>query len=86
MGVLGTFQLKIMDVDCVIYQNDVSNLFAAADHWGEPWEFELLAFHYPVICVLCPGDIVIDWREVVTIKKGILKFFKNECTVLVELP
>ncbi len=82
MSTAGKFRLTILDPDSVIYKGEVSSLYV----YGNMGEFELLAYHYPVLCLLKEDtDVVIDWREFVTIKRGILKFFKNECVLIVEL-
>ncbi len=70
-----------MNPDCLIYKNDISTLFLQ----GDRGEFELLSYHYPVLSILKEGDIIINWKEYISIKKGILRFFKNDCVVLVEL-
>ncbi|MDD4957062.1 MAG: hypothetical protein PHH49_07845 [Candidatus Omnitrophica bacterium] len=74
------FKLMILDADRVIYDGDASSIFLQ----GDQGEFELLPFHYPVLSVLKEGDIVIDWDKAVSIKKGIVRFFRNECVIIVE--
>ena len=39
---------------------------------------------YPLIGLVQQGDIIIDWKRRVPIRSGILRFFANECTILVE--
>ena len=51
---------------------------------GSRTEYELLAYHYPLIGLVQQSDIVIDWKYRVPIRSGILRFFANECTILVE--
>jgi F0F1-type ATP synthase epsilon subunit len=75
------FNLLIMDPDRKIYEGTASNIFLK----GNTGEFELLAYHYPVLSLLDEGEIVIDWQKSLSIKRGIIKFFKNDCTILVEL-
>ncbi|MFA6636323.1 MAG: hypothetical protein WCV56_04385 [Candidatus Omnitrophota bacterium] len=75
------FGLLIMDPDRVIFEGKVSSLFLK----GDTGEFEILPFHYPVLSLLAEGDIVIDWKSVLAIKSGILRFFMNECVIIVEL-
>jgi len=71
-----------MDPDALIYKKEVSSFYVR----GSAGEFELLAYHYPVLCLIQEdSDLVIDWSEFLTAKKGIVKFFKNECTAIVEL-
>ena len=75
------FDVLIMDPDRVVYEGKVYSLFLR----GDTGEFEILAFHYPVLSLLADGDIVMDWKYTLAIKKGILRFFMNECVIIVEL-
>jgi F0F1-type ATP synthase epsilon subunit len=82
MCALGKFQLTILDLECVIYKKDAFSLFAA----GDKGEFEILAYHYPMISLLKDNsDLIIDWKELVAVRRGILKFFNNQCVVMVEM-
>ncbi len=81
MAELGKFKLSIMDPDKIIFQGEVSHAFFQ----GNTGEYEIMAFHYPVLGLLKEGQILIDWKYYVGIKKGIVKFFKNDCVALVEL-
>ena len=51
---------------------------------GDRGEYELLAYHYPLIGSLVKSDILINWDEKVPIKGGVVKFFANECVIMVE--
>ncbi len=75
-----TFKLSIMTPDSLLYQNEVESVFFT----GDQGEYELLPYHYPVLGVLKEGNIIINWREAVPIKFGVVKFFANDCIVLVE--
>ena len=82
MCALAKFKLTIMDPDSIIYKNNVTTLFVPGDNG----DFELLSYHYPVLCLLrADSDLIINWKEVVTAKKGIVRFFKNDCVAIVEL-
>jgi F0F1-type ATP synthase epsilon subunit len=81
VGSIGKFQLTVLDVDSVLYKNEVTSLFVPGDHG----EFEIMPFHYPVLTLLVPGNLVIDWKEAITINRGILKFLRNDCVVIVEI-
>jgi len=70
-----------MDPDKVVYRGTASSIFLK----GNTGEFELLAYHYPVLSLLDECDIIIDWEKRISIRKGIVKFFKNDCVILVEL-
>jgi len=75
-----TFKISIMTPDGVLYQNEIESAFFT----GDKSEYELLPYHYPVLGVLAEGNIIVNWREAIPIKFGILKFFANDCIVLVE--
>ncbi len=81
MSVLGKFKLKVINPDRMLFQGDVTTVFLQ----GDTCEFELLAYHYPVLSLLRQGQVVIDWSQYIPIRKGLVKFFKNDCTILVEL-
>ena len=62
---------------------------AAVDHVlfdGDDTEYEILSFHAHLIGVLRQGQIVIDNKKAILIKKGIVRFYENKCTVLAEEP
>ncbi len=75
-----TFKIVIMTPEALLYQNEVESAFFI----GDRGEYELLAYHYPVIGILKQGNIILNWREAVPIKFGVIRFFANDCIVLVE--
>ncbi len=75
-----TFKISIMTPEALLYQNEVESAFFT----GDKGEFELLPYHYPLLSVLSKGNIILNWKEAVPIKFGIVKFFANDCIVLVE--
>ena len=76
----GTFKLSIMTPEALLYQNEVESVFFT----GDQGEYELLPYHYPVLGILVQSDIIINWREALPVKFGLVKFFANDCVVLVE--
>jgi len=74
------FRCVILSPKNVIFESDVNSLYIQ----GDRSEYELLAYHYPLIGLVQKGDIIIDWKRRVPIRSGILRFFANECTILVE--
>lgn len=74
------FKCIIISPKNLIFENDVNSLFII----GDRSEYELLAYHYPLIGLVKEGDIIIDWRRRIPIRSGIIRFFANECTILVE--
>ena len=77
---IGTFKLSVMTPEALLYQGEVESVFVI----GDQGEYELLPYHYPVIGILSAGNIIVNWREAVPIKFGLLKFFANDCVILVE--
>jgi len=69
-----------MSPRALIYENEVSSVFLT----GDRGEYEILAYHYPTIGILKKGSVVINWKESIPIKAGIVKFAANECIILVE--
>ena len=51
---------------------------------GTEGEFEIMNNHKPIISLLREGQIVLDWKKTVPLKKGIVKAFHNEVVVLIE--
>jgi len=72
----------ILSPNRLIYENEVHSLFLTGDNG----EYEILAYHYPLLGVLKKSDVIINWEEKVPIKGGILRFFANECTIIAEEP
>ena len=80
MAYKGTFKCVVMSPRALVYENEVQSVFLT----GDQGEYELLAYHFPTLGILKKGNIVIDWKESIPIKSGIVKFSNNECVILVE--
>ena len=74
------FRCIILSPKNLIFENVVSSLFII----GDRSEYELLAYHYPLIGLVQKGDLIIDWKKSIPVNSGILRFFANECTILIE--
>ena len=74
------FRCVILSPKNLIFESEVNSLFII----GDRTEYEILPYHYPLIGLVQQGDIIIDWKRKVPIRSGILRFFANECTILVE--
>ena len=79
---MATFTLKILNPKHVVFEGDVTSVFLP----GDMAEFELLAFHAPIVSMLKEGHVVIDWKRRIPITKGMVRFYGNECVILVEEP
>jgi F-type H+-transporting ATPase subunit epsilon len=51
---------------------------------GDLAEFEILDYHAPIVSLLRAGDVVVDGRTRVPIHRGMVKFDRDECMILVE--
>ncbi len=80
MAKMNNFRCTILSPKNIIFESEVQSLFII----GDRNEYELLAYHYPLIGIVLKGDIIIDWRRRIPITSGILRFFANECTILIE--
>ncbi|HPN88969.1 MAG TPA: hypothetical protein PLH56_06500 [Candidatus Omnitrophota bacterium] len=80
MKELGNFKCVIISPNNLIYQNEIQSIFVT----GDSGEYELLAYHYPVLGVLKKSDIIINWKQRIPIAGGVLRFFANECIIMVE--
>ena len=74
------FHLTILNPKHVVYEGEVKSVFLP----GDKGEFELLTFHAPIVSLLRPGAVVVDWEKTIPIKNGMVKFDRNECVILVE--
>ena len=79
-GYTGTFKCVILSPKSLIYENEVHSIFLT----GDRGEYELLAYHYAVLGILKEGSIIINWKESVPIQGGVVRFYANECIILVE--
>ncbi len=74
------FRCIILSPKNLIFEREITSVFVSSDKG----EFELLSYHYPLIGNLIAGDIVIDQVDRIPVKSGIIRFYANECTILVE--
>ena len=73
-------KVTILNPKHVLFAGEAKSVFLP----GDMAEFELLDFHAPIVSLLRPGKVVIDWETQIPIKKGMVKFDKNACMILVE--
>lgn len=74
------FKCIILSPHSLVYENEVSSVFLT----GDDGEYELMAYHYPLLGVLKKSDVVIDWNHKVSINGGVVRFFANECLIMIE--
>lgn len=75
-----TFKLTVMSPDALVFESEVQSVFLT----GDQGEYELMPYHYPVLGILKEGNIIIDWKESIPLKFGLIRFFANDCIILVE--
>ena len=64
----------------VIFEGEARSVFLP----GDRAEFEILEHHAPIVSLLRRGSIAIDWEKRIPVRRGLVKFDRNECLVLVE--
>lgn len=64
----------------MIFEGEAESVFLP----GDRGEFELMDHHVPIVSLLTAGQVVLDWKQTVPIKNGMVKFDRNECVILVE--
>ncbi len=74
------FWCTILSPKNTLFESNVNSIFII----GDRTEYELLAYHYPLVGLVQKGDIIVDWIRRIPIRSGILRFFANECTILIE--
>jgi len=73
-------KVLILSPKHVVFEGEAKNIFLP----GDMAEFELMDYHVPIVSLLLPGKVILDWEKVIPIKKGMVKFDNNECVILVE--
>lgn len=74
------FSLTVISPKEILFAGDANRLFVP----GDTGEFELLSHHAPIVSMLVEGNLLVDGKQTIPIKKGIIKFFNNDCIALVE--
>jgi len=72
--------LTILNPKHVVYEGEAKSVFLP----GDLAEFEILDYHAPIVSLLRPGEVVVDWKIKVPIKQGMVKFDNNVCMILIE--
>jgi F0F1-type ATP synthase epsilon subunit len=75
----GNFRCVILSAKRLVFEEEINSLFIS----GDRGEYELLAYHYPLIGII-KGDIVINWDRRLSVRGGVVRFFANECTIIIE--
>lgn len=73
-------KVTILNPKHVLFEGAAKNVFLP----GDLAEFEIMDYHAPIVSLLRPGNVLIDWETAIPIKRGMVKFDNNECMILVE--
>lgn len=76
----GTFRCVVLSHKRLVFEKEIKSIFIK----GDKGEYELLAYHYPLVGLLQRGSLIIDDKTHIPVKSGIVRFFANECNVLIE--
>ena len=74
------FDLTVISPKRVIFDDAVNHVFLD----GNDTEYEILSFHAHLIGILREGRIIIDNKKAIPVKKGIVRFYENRCSILIE--
>ena len=77
---MATFALKVLNPKQIVFQGQAESVFLP----GDAGEFELLAYHAPILSLLKEGEIVVDWKTRIPIKKGMVRYLSGECVILLD--
>ncbi len=72
--------LTVVSPKRILFDDAVTHVFMD----GDDSEYEILSFHAHLVGVLREGKIIIDNKKSIPIKKGIVRFYENRCSILVE--
>jgi len=73
-------KLTILSPKSVVFEGEAKSVILT----GDEAEFELLDHHAPIVSLLRPGFLTVDWEKRLPIGKGMVTFENNECVILVE--
>ena len=74
------FKVSILNPKHVVYDGEAESVYLP----GDRGDFEILPMHAPIVSLLRPGNVIVDWKEKFAIKRGMARFANEECVVLVE--
>lgn len=73
-------KLTVLSPKQTIFEGEVRSVFLP----GDLAEFEILDYHAPIVSLLRTGNVVVDGNRKIPISRGMLKFDRNECMILIE--
>ena len=75
------FHLQILSLQGLVFDDLVEAVYLTS----EEGEFELLAFHHPLVATLVEGEIKISDHDGIPIRLGVVSFRENRCYMIVEV-
>jgi len=73
-------KVTVLSPKQTVYEGEAKSVFLP----GDLAEFEILDYHAPIVSLLRAGNVVVDWKDKIPIRRGMIKFDRNECMILVE--
>ena len=74
------FKATIISQKQTIFEGSVRSVFLP----GIEGEFEVMDHHKPLISLLKPGDVIINWEAALPISKGVVMVNNKELIAMVE--
>jgi F0F1-type ATP synthase epsilon subunit len=74
-------QVSVFDAKRTIFKGAAGSVFLP----GDEGEFEILPMHKPVLSLLKAGEIIMDGKRSIAVKKGVVRFENDTLVALVEL-
>ena len=74
------FKLQIVSLKRMLFNGEVESVYLS----GDEGEYELLAYHYPLLGALPEGEIKIRGHETIPVRAGVVLFQDNSCTIILE--
>ena len=73
-------KLTVLSPKQTIFEGEAKSVFLP----GDLAEFEILDYHAPIVSLLRAGNVLVDWEHKIPIRRGMVKFDRNECMILIE--
>lgn len=73
-------KLTVLSPKQTIFEGDVYSVLLP----GDLAEFEILDYHAPIVSLLRMGNVLVNGETKIPIQRGMVKFDRNECMILVE--
>ncbi|MBU9889898.1 MAG: hypothetical protein KTQ49_08545 [Candidatus Omnitrophica bacterium] len=75
------FNLQVLSLKGMAFDDMVESVYLD----GEDGEFELLAYHHPLVAAIPKGEIKIAGHDSIPIIVGIINFRENRCRIIAQV-